>query len=75
MTEQIESSVPNKRKRNDVSVPKSVRIQGGMARARGFTRHGFVRQMAEAEADYQEWRRTGFKGAWWGQYFKGQDSV
>lgn len=63
------------RKRHAVSVPKAARIQGGMARARGATRHGFVRAMAEAEGNYQEWRRTGFKGAWWWQYFKGQDAA
>lgn len=50
-------------------LPKQYRIAGGMARARGMTRRGYTRPMAEAHSEFEEWRKQGFKGAWWWQYF------
>lgn len=58
-----------------VALPKSVKIQAALGRLRGYSRKSFTRPMAEGEANYQEWRRAGFKGAWWWQYFKGQDAT
>ena len=57
-----------------VKVPKAVKVQATLGRLRGNTRSGWLRQMAAGETGYQEWRRGGFKGAWWWQYFKGQDA-
>lgn len=58
-----------------VSLPKSVRVIAARGRVRGLTRKSYTRPMVEAEANYQEWRRSGFKGAWWWQYFKGADAA
>jgi hypothetical protein len=75
MSKSKKAEATEKVAKHKVHVPKSVRVMATMGRMRGNTRKGFVRAMADAEGNYQEWRRTGFKGAWWWQYFKGQDAA
>jgi hypothetical protein len=55
-----------------VALPKGVKNQANVMKS---GRRGFLRSMTAAEGNYQEWRRSGFKGAWWWQYFKGQDAA
>jgi hypothetical protein len=55
-----------------VALPKGVKQQAVRMTS---GRRGFLRSMTAAEGNYQEWRRGGFKGAWWWQYFKGQDAA
>ena len=40
----------------------------------GLTRKQENRIMLKAEAEYEEWRKGGFKAAWWWRHFKGQDA-
>jgi hypothetical protein len=54
------------------ALPKGVKQQATRMTS---GKRGFLRSMTGAEANYQEWRRSGFKGAWWWQYFKGQDAA
>lgn len=55
-----------------VKLPKGVKQQ---AVAMKSGKRGYLKAMTAAEGNYQEWRRGGFKGAWWWQYFKGQDAA
>jgi hypothetical protein len=51
-------------------LPKQYRIIGAMGRLRGNTRKAFTRPMSDAHRNYESWRKSGFNGAWWWQYFK-----
>lgn len=54
-----------------VKLGKSTRQQAERALVtRNGTKRGYLRSMTEATANYESWRRDGFKGAWWWQYFK-----
>lgn len=71
VVEEAVAIVPTKRGR--VSLPKAVKIVGRIAYGNGAgTRHGYMRIMADAQQDYEYWRKQGFKGTWWLRYFKGQ---
>lgn len=59
---------------NVIAVSKPTKIASMLGRNRGQTRKSFLKPMAEAEDNYQSWRKAGFKGAWWWQYFKGSDA-
>lgn len=58
--------------RHAVKLPKGVKQQAIQMTS---GRRGFLRGMTAAEGNYQEWRRSGFKGAWWWKYFKGKDAA
>lgn len=58
------------RKIGPVFLPKEVKIAALAGKGNGRTVREFTRPMTDAIRNYSEWRRQGFKGAWWWHYAK-----
>jgi hypothetical protein len=51
---------------------KSSKIQSILAPRFGISKKLSQRVLNDADASFEEWRRDGFRGAWWKRYFKNE---